>query len=112
MSLLTWSIFYWMPVPIIENSSIRVWGTGSGLLLIPNAVSSDSEGNVYVVGYASDRIQKFTGNGTFITTWGSFGTLPGQFDRPFDIAVDSEGSNVYVADTLNNRIQKFPSSLI
>ena len=41
--------------------------------------------------------------------WGSFGTGDGQFDRPRGIAVDSDG-NVYVADSGNNRIQKFTST--
>jgi DNA-binding beta-propeller fold protein YncE len=42
----------------------------------------------------------------FIQKWGSFGTGPGQFNRPHDIAFDSSG-NVYVSDRDNNRIQKF-----
>ena len=40
---------------------------------------------------------------------GSFGTGDGQFDQPRGIAVDSDG-NVYVADSGNNRIQKFTST--
>ncbi|MBC7188435.1 MAG: NHL repeat-containing protein [Calditrichaeota bacterium] len=38
--------------------------------------------------------------------FGSEGDQPGQFRNPMGIAVDLEG-NVYVADTGNNRIQKF-----
>jgi uncharacterized protein YjiK len=45
-------------------------------------------------------------NYSFIEKWGSFGTGPGQFNRPHDIAFDSVG-NVYVSDRDNNRIQKF-----
>jgi DNA-binding beta-propeller fold protein YncE len=37
------------------------------------------------------------------------GTGSGQFDLPEDIAVDT-AANVYVVDTLNNRIQKFDSN--
>jgi DNA-binding beta-propeller fold protein YncE len=43
---------------------------------------------------------------TFIEKWGSFGTGPGQFNRPHDIAFDSRG-DVYVTDRDNNRVQKF-----
>jgi len=46
---------------------------------------------------------------TFVTTWGSSGTGNGQFANLTGVAVDASG-NVYVADTSNNRIQKFSSS--
>jgi len=41
-------------------------------------------------------------------TWGGKGSLPGQFNEPFDVAVDQDGF-VYVADAGNRRIQKFDS---
>src|SRR3989337_2007894 len=44
----------------------------------------------------------------FTLKWGTFGTGNGQFDNPYDVAVDSAGY-VYVADTYNHRIQKFTS---
>ncbi|MFC5530320.1 SMP-30/gluconolactonase/LRE family protein [Cohnella yongneupensis] len=40
--------------------------------------------------------------------WGSLGTGDGQFNHPSGIAIDSEGY-IYVADSGNNRIQKFDS---
>ncbi len=45
---------------------------------------------------------------SFITKWGSKGTEDGQFLSPGAVAVDSS-DKVYVADTNNNRIQKFDS---
>jgi DNA-binding beta-propeller fold protein YncE len=47
---------------------------------------------------------------SFITKWGNTGSEDGQFVKPFGVAVDSSGNNVYVADTSNNRIQKFDSN--
>ncbi|MBI4961648.1 MAG: hypothetical protein HY913_00070 [Desulfomonile tiedjei] len=45
----------------------------------------------------------------FLFKWGSQGTGNGQFNNPKAIAVDATG-NVYVADSSNNRIQKFDSA--
>ncbi len=52
------------------------------------------------------RIQKFNSTGTFLTKWGSSGSGDGEFNSPYGVAVDPAG-NVYVADTDNDRIQKF-----
>ena len=45
----------------------------------------------------------------FVTKWGTKGSGAGQFYNPNGVAVDSSG-NIYVADQINNRIQKFSSS--
>ena len=45
---------------------------------------------------------------TFVTKWGFEGTGDGQFMTPVGIATDS-GGYVYVADSENDRIQKFTS---
>ncbi|MEW5802555.1 MAG: MopE-related protein [bacterium] len=73
---------------------------------LPDGVAVDGGGNVYVADSYNDRIQKFDRNGTFLATWGSFGSEHGQFNYPSGIAVDGNG-NVYVTDIGNNRIQKF-----
>jgi PKD repeat protein len=46
---------------------------------------------------------------SFVTKWGSNGTGDGQFNYAKGVAVDSLG-NVYVADSMNNRIQKFDNN--
>ena len=45
-------------------------------------------------------------DGSPLTAWGTHGDGPGQFDMPWGIAVDSDGS-VYVSDWRNDRVQKF-----
>ncbi|MDI6751318.1 MAG: hypothetical protein QME07_00435 [bacterium] len=42
----------------------------------------------------------------FAAKWGGYGTGSGQFKSPEGIAIDNQG-NLYVADTKNDRIQKF-----
>lgn len=43
---------------------------------------------------------------SYVTEWGTLGSGNGQFNQPTGVAVDA-GGNVYVADMINNRIQKF-----
>ncbi len=47
-----------------------------------------------------------TGSPAKVQTWGSLGDKQGQFNEPFDVAVDQDGF-VYVTDVRNNRVQKF-----
>jgi DNA-binding beta-propeller fold protein YncE len=66
---------------------------------------------MYVSDTNNDRIQKFDSNGNFITTWGRYGTGNGQFFNPNGITVDTSSGYVYVADTLNHRIQVFAPAI-
>jgi streptogramin lyase/signal transduction histidine kinase len=54
---------------------------------------------------SSEQIVHYAFGGSF----GAIGSGNGQFDQPSGIGADSSG-NVYIADTANNRIQKFDSS--
>ena len=68
-----------------------------------------SDGSVYVADTYNNRIQKFTSEGVFVTTWGCECDGDGEFRLPHGVAVASDG-NVYVSEVNNNRIQKFTSS--
>jgi DNA-binding beta-propeller fold protein YncE len=46
-----------------------------------------------------------------VTAWGAFGDGSGKFVGPAGVSVDGAG-NVYVADSNNNRIQKFAASSV
>ncbi len=85
---------------------VRSWGgenDKNGSFENLQGITVDVSGNVYTSEYHvwTNRIQKFTSNGTFLNAWGA--------GAPEDVSTDSHG-NVYVADTGNCRIQKFTSN--
>ena len=83
------------------------YGTSNGSFNQPYGIAIiPQSANILVSDNENNRIQMFSGNGTFITDWGRYGTANGSFNQPHGIAADSQG-NVYVADTGNNRIQMF-----
>lgn len=88
-------------------------GTAPGQFESPIGIAADASGNVYVVDHDNDRVEKFhvTQSGgswstQLVTTWGSPGGAPGQFDHPYGITLGPDG-NLWVADGGNHRVQKF-----
>jgi sugar lactone lactonase YvrE len=55
---------------------------------------------------AFGRISKFSADGTFVKSWGTFGWENGEFRTPHALAMDSTG-RLFVADRGNRRIQIF-----
>jgi len=111
--------------------------TGYGKLKTPWGVAVDTGGNVWVADTGNNRIVEFNEKGEFVLTFGvnvnktkveaagteveknlctaasgnvcqpaTAGSLAGQLKSPKGIALTS-GGNVWVADTGNNRIEKF-----
>ena len=84
-------------------------GAEAGQFNYPVAIVQDDSGNYYVSEYGGgDRVQKYDVSGKWLAEFGSFGTGPGQFQRPSGM-VWRQGL-VYVADAINNRIQVFRDS--
>jgi DNA-binding beta-propeller fold protein YncE len=100
------------------------WGAGQGQFRNPRDVAVDAQGKVYVVDAGdpaekgSYRVQKFSAEGDFISTWGRRASGLNRFPRhpqgsgadaqwlatvAHGIATDAHG-DIYVADTGNNRI--------
>ncbi len=115
-------------------------GSGAGKLSLPRSAATDSKGNVWVADTGNNRIVEFNETGEFVLTFGTnvnktnvetggteaeknlctaasgnacqaatAGSLAGQLKTPKGIALTS-GGNIWVADTGNNRIQKFGPS--
>lgn len=94
--------------------------------LFPIGLAADGRGHLYAAEAGNTRLQQMTGAGQPAAQWGSYGAGQGQFvfqgsaSSPLDgnlptgvnfpiggnVAADAEGT-IYVADPLNDRIQKF-----
>jgi DNA-binding beta-propeller fold protein YncE len=71
-----------------------------------SGIAVDQAGFIYVTedGYRQ-RVQKLSPEGVVLATWGEFESgREGGFNEPKGIGVDKKG-NVFVADTMNHRIQ-------
>jgi DNA-binding beta-propeller fold protein YncE len=105
-----------------DGSLLHQWGTfgdlavGSappGTFYEPWGIAVGPDGSVYVTDTWNHRVQKFTGDGEPITSWGQYGqpfpedpASKNSFWGPRGIAVNSRGQ-VFVADTGNKRIAVF-----
>jgi predicted membrane-bound mannosyltransferase/sugar lactone lactonase YvrE len=72
----------------------------------PRGIAVDSKGRVFVVDTGNKRVAIFGPNGEAVSSFGTAGIDPGQFDEQVGIAFDSQG-RVYITDTWNQRLQVF-----
>jgi len=104
----------------MTGKTIHEWGTfadgvnipaGPGTFNEPWGVAIGLDGSVYVTDTWNHRVQKFTAQGKFVTSWGIFGQgeTPESFYGPRGLAVDAKG-RVYVTDTGNKRIVVFDAN--
>lgn len=115
------SLNYRIQVFDSQGNFLRKWGsagTGDGQFSPataasgsggPTGVAVDAWGNVYVAdpgNPGNNRIQVFRTTGEYVGQFGSTGGGDGQLWANQSVATDVAG-NIYVADSLNNRIQKF-----
>lgn len=83
-------------------------GMGKGNFDQPVALGIDLENNIYIVDRGNNLIQKFDRNGQFLRELGKSGIKAGEFDAPSAIVIDNDKNcNIYIADTNNNRVQKY-----
>lgn len=77
-------------------------GSGDGDLFLPIGICVDQNNMVYVTDSSNNRVQVFTSNGTYVEQFGYFSGNEDGFFSPQGIAV--RGNNVYVVDSLLNRL--------
>ena len=87
------------------------YGSADGQLLNATTLVFDASDNLWICdsGTGTNRVQKFSSSGTYISKFGTNGTGNGQFQSPYGLVFDSSG-NIFVGDHLNHRIQKFDSN--
>jgi hypothetical protein len=96
-------------------------GSDKNSFSYPTGVFVDGSGNIYVADCTNNRISKWSNNGKAIgwigggeNTWQNVSTCPAGADYqsfycPSSVFVDNSG-NIYVADSMNNRISKWNNS--
>jgi hypothetical protein len=99
---------------LLQIGTTGTGGTANGQFKYPRALAVDSNDNLYVVDSHNFRVQIFDSSGNYISQIGTTGVsgtgnyLFGSYSMA-GIAIDSS-DNIFVADTKNNRIQKYDSS--
>jgi DNA-binding beta-propeller fold protein YncE len=98
----------------VFRREIGAAGDGPGGLSSVGGVAVGPDGSVYVADGA-DRVDRFAADGSLLNSWGSSGDAVGEFhfgagggnDSGAGGGVAVGGGYVYVADTRNNRVQRF-----
>ena len=94
-----------------DGQFVTKWGsrgTGPGQLQFPQGLEFAPDGDLVVADSGNGRLERFAiaadGTGTFRTAYGSLGTALGQLRMPTGVDIAPDGT-IWVADTLNNRVQ-------
>jgi hypothetical protein len=118
VSIVCWLCWLAAPVSILSQAiSIRLnylatW-TGAdslGEFRDPSGLVVDPSGCVYLADTGNERVIKLDPLGKTLNWIGGYGWNEGQFNRPVAVAA-SNGLDVFVADFMNRRVQRFDKDL-
>jgi streptogramin lyase len=91
----------------VLNDTVGVQGTGNGQFSNIQGIAISSFGDIFIADAGtSNRIQKISSDGQFITKWGSTGTGTSQFSNLRNLALLGD-SIICAVDQINSRIQMF-----
>ena len=80
-------------------------GEAAGQFYYPYDLAVCADGDVVVVEYKNNRIQRFSNQGEPLAMWGSAGIEAGMLNQPWGIVVDSR-QRIHVLDSNNHRVQR------
>ena len=96
--------------PTIVAGLLSVPGSNASQLLNPRDVDVDRNGNIYVTDYGNARVQKYTSGSTMGTTIaGITGRRGFTLNQPRFSTLDANESFIFVSDSNNHRILRFPT---
>lgn len=76
------------------------------MLYLSSGVAVDDQGYIFVADSGNNRIQIFNPDGSFLKTFGSWGSGDSEFKGLEGVAIMSNG-NILVCDRENHRVQVF-----
>jgi sugar lactone lactonase YvrE len=89
----------------LRNGAFLHWINTGGSRQSFAGMAVDATGTIYATDPRMNHIVVLRARSSRSEIWGGYGSRPGRFDRPTQIAVDGAGS-VYILDLGNRRIQK------
>jgi DNA-binding beta-propeller fold protein YncE len=93
--------------PLMQFASV---GEKIGQIATPWKLAVDGDGNIYVLDLQRCRVMKFSDSGKLLATIGSAGNGKGEIGMPSGLVMDPTGKFLYIADSGNDRIEKFSVS--
>ena len=84
-------------------------GSGADAFFTPMGLAVMPDGTVFVSDAGNNRIKAYTPQGELKTAWGVDGIVVGSaelgaFAMPYDLTINPDTGEVYVADTMNGRV--------
>lgn len=86
--------------------ALNIFGPFNGWFATVTGVAVDRQGKLFAADFYNHRIQKFSADGGFLTSFGSRGDGPGQFEYAIGVAVADDGT-LFAVDFGNDRIHKW-----